>query len=131
MAYDEDLAARIRKALGDRAGVTEKKMFGGVAFLLQGSMFCGVAKDELMLRVGPEQHDQALAKPHVRPMDFTGRPMKGYVFVTAAGCRTDAAVAAWVRQGADFVAALPVKGKKRGSTPAKRKDKAAVSKRAR
>jgi TfoX/Sxy family transcriptional regulator of competence genes len=121
MAYDEALAARIRKALGKRPGLTEKKMFGGIAFLLRGSMFCGVAKDELMLRVGPQRHAQALAKSHVRPMDFTGRPMKGYVFVTAAGCRTDAAVAAWVEQGADFVATLPVKRKKRGSGPSKRK----------
>jgi TfoX/Sxy family transcriptional regulator of competence genes len=106
MAYDESLAGRIRRALGDRAGVTEKKMFGGLAFLLGGKMFCGIVKDELMVRVGPERYEESLGEAHVRPMDFTGRPMKGYVFVEPAGCRSEKAVNLWVERGAEFVATL-------------------------
>jgi TfoX/Sxy family transcriptional regulator of competence genes len=113
MAYDEKLADRIRRAVGPRGDVTEKKMFGGLAFLLDGKMFCGIATGELMLRVGPERHAATLAKPHVRPMDFTGRPMKGYVYVGAAGYRTDRALKAWIDQALDFVATVP---RKRAST---------------
>src|SRR5262249_36705051 len=100
MAYDEKLADRIRRVLGPRADVTEKKMFGDIAFLLDGKMFVGIGKDDLMVRVGPERYEAALAEAHVRPMDFTGRPMNGYVFVGRAGCRTDRAVARWVERGA-------------------------------
>lgn len=106
MAYDEPLAERIRLALGQRAGVAEKKMFGGLAFLLDGKMFCGIVKDELMVRVGPDRYEQALGGVHVRPMDFTGRPMKGYVFVKPAGCRTVTAVGTWIERGTEFVMAL-------------------------
>ena len=98
MAYDEKLAERIRRAVGPRADVTEKKMFGGVAFLLDGKMFVGIVKDELMVRVGPERHAEAIARPHARTMDFTGRPMVGYVFVAAPGVVGDRAVAAWVER---------------------------------
>ncbi|MQA91225.1 MAG: RNA methyltransferase [Gemmatimonas sp.] len=111
MAFDEDLADRIRGVLGPRTGVTEKKMFGGLAFLLDGKMFCGIAKDDLMVRVGPDYHEEALQKPHVRPMDFTGRPMKGYVFVGPAGCDTEDDVAEWVERGTNFVSTLPVKSR--------------------
>ncbi len=103
MAYDEPLAERIRRALCPRAGITERKMFGGLAFLLGGKMFCGIVKDDLMVRVGPERYEEALGRPHVRPMDFTGRPMNGYVFVAPAGCSTEKAVRAWVESGAEFV----------------------------
>jgi len=96
MAYDEGLAERVRHALGRRPGVSEKKMFGGLAFLAGGKMVCGVVKDELMVRVGPERYGDALRRAHVRPMDFTGRPMKGFVFVGAAACDTEEAVAQWV-----------------------------------
>lgn len=106
MAYDEKLAERVRGEIGPRPDVTEKKMFGGLAFLLDGKMFCGVSGDELMVRVGPERHQEALRKKNVRPMDFTGRPMKGYVFVEPAGCRTGKAVQPWVEQSMAFVAAL-------------------------
>lgn len=106
MAYDEALVERVRRALGTRAGITEKKMFGGVAFLLDGKMFIGIATEDLMVRVGPAAHEAALAEAHVRPMDFTGRPMKGYVFVSPAGCRTDKAVARWVERGTAFVATV-------------------------
>jgi len=89
MAYDEAFVDRIRRVLGPRPDVTERKMFGGIAFLLDGKMFCGTSKDDLMVRVGPDNHDDALRRPHARPMDFTGRPMKGYVFVESAGCTKD------------------------------------------
>ena len=85
MAYDEELQLRIQRAVTGRAGVTEKKMFGGVCFLLDGKMFCGIVKDEMMVRVGPAAHEAALAEPHVRPMDFTGRLVKGMVFVEPGG----------------------------------------------
>ncbi len=106
MAYDETLADRIRRAVGLRADVTEKKMFGGLAFLLDGRMFCGILKDDLMVRVGPGRYKAALAESHVRPMDFTGRPMTGYVFVGPDGSRTEKAIKKWVNQGAAFAATL-------------------------
>jgi len=106
MAYDETLADRTRRAVGPRADVTEKKMFGGLAFLLDGRMFCGILKDDLMVRVGPERYRAALAEAHVRPMDFTGRPMNGYVFVGPDGSRTEKAIKKWVDQGVAFVATL-------------------------
>jgi hypothetical protein len=117
MAYDESLAQRIREALGARRGVIEKKMFGGIAFMLDDKMACGVIKDDLMVRVGPEAHAASLSKPHVRPMDFAGRPMKGYVYVGPAGSRTVSAVKAWVERGAAHVATLPDKPKR----PARKK----------
>jgi TfoX/Sxy family transcriptional regulator of competence genes len=107
MSYDEKLADRIRRALGPREDVEERKMFGGLAFLRGGRMFCGIAKDDLMVRVGPDGYEDALRKPHVRPMDFTGRPMKGYVYVALPGRRTDAALRAWINLSASFVATLP------------------------
>jgi len=79
MAYDQALATRARNLVAGRKGVTEKAMFGGLAFLLDGKMFCGVLGNELLARVGPDAHDVAMEKPHVRIMDFTGRPMRGYV----------------------------------------------------
>lgn len=109
MAYSEALADRVRRVIGRRPDVSEKKMFGGVAFLLDGKMFCGIAKDELMVRVGPERYEEALRKPHVRPMDFTGRPMVGYVFVAAPGCRTEKAVRPWVELAMAHVATHPAK----------------------
>ena len=113
MAYDEQLAGRVRQAVGPRADVAEKKMFGGIAFLLDGKVFCGIAKDDLMVRVGPERYEAALAEAHVRPMDFTGRPMNGYVYVGRGGLRTVKAIAKWVEQGAAFVGTLDGAAKKR------------------
>jgi TfoX/Sxy family transcriptional regulator of competence genes len=104
--YDRELADRIRNTLAGRRSVTEKEMFGGIAFLLRGKMFCGIAGDALMARIGPDQYEGALAKPHVRHMDFTGRPMKGYVFVDAPGLRTQKSLALWVTQCIDFVSTL-------------------------
>lgn len=125
MTYDEKLAERVRHVLPASTSIAEKKMFGGLAFLLDGKMFVGVTAKDLMVRVGPGAYEGALARPHVRPMDFTGRPLKGFIFVSAAGARTENAVAAWVRQSMQFVGTLPAKTKKPGrqrSTP-KRKSK--------
>jgi len=82
MAYSEELAARIRKALARRQGIAEKKMFGGITFMLRSYMCCGVVNDDLVLRLGPEQGEKALKQPHTRQCDFTGRPLKGMVMVT-------------------------------------------------
>lgn len=111
MAYDERLAGRIRRAVGSREDVTQKEMFGGVCFLLDGKMFCGIVKDELMVRVGPEAHEAALAEPHVRPMDFTGRPMAGYIYVEPEGLTTDKALKRWIDAGLKFVATVKKKPK--------------------
>ena len=121
MAYDENLASRIRKVLTGRQGISEKKMFGGVAFLLNGNMFCGIVKDDLMLRVGPERYADALKEPHVRLMDFTGRPLMGYVYVAPAGCRGEPALAKWIGVGARFAATLPPKDVKRKVRSTRRK----------
>lgn len=107
MAYEEKLAGRVRKLLANRKGFAEKKMFGGLCFLLKGKMICGVLKEDLVLRVGPEKYEAALARPHVRPMNFTGRPTTGFVFVGPGGCRTDNALKKWVTQAAEYVLSLP------------------------
>jgi hypothetical protein len=87
--------------------------------LLGGKMFCGIVKDDLVVRVGPERYEEALGRPHVRPMDFTGRPMNGYVFVAPAGCSTEKAVSAWVATAATFVSSLEV-GPAEGRTKPRR-----------
>ena len=109
MAYDEALAARIRSAFEGKPGVTERKMFGGVAFMVSGNMACGVTGDEIMVRVGPDNHEDALSRPHARPMDFTGRPMRGMVYVARPGFESDQDLAAWVESGASFARSLPSK----------------------
>ena len=109
MAYDEGLAQRIREVLEDRPGVNEKKMFGGLCFLVNGNMCCGVATDELMVRVGPDAYEAALAEPHAREMDFTGRAMKGFVFVGLDGFESDEDLERWVGRGASYAKSLPEK----------------------
>ncbi len=109
MAYDEALAARIRAAFEGQPGVAEKRMFGGVAFMLGGNMACGVTSDELMVRVGPDNYEDALSRPHARPMDFTGRPMRGMVYVSRPGFESDQDLGAWVESGAAFARSLPAK----------------------
>jgi TfoX/Sxy family transcriptional regulator of competence genes len=107
MAYDEGLAERVREVLREsRIAATEKKMFGGVAWLFGGAMGVGIVKEELMVRVGPAAHDDALARPHARTMDFTGKPMRGYVFVKPAGFAADKDLERWVREGALFAKSL-------------------------
>ena len=109
MAHDEGLAQRIRERLDEQSGLSERKMFGGLAFLVNGNMAVGVVKDELMVRVGPDGYAAALTQPHARPMDFTKRPMKGFVFVAALGLEEDADLARWVERGVRLAASLPPK----------------------
>jgi TfoX/Sxy family transcriptional regulator of competence genes len=109
MAYDEALAERIRAILAERDDVTERKMFGGIAFMAHGNMCCGVSGDDLMVRLGEDGADAALDEPGARPMDFTGRPMKGYAFVGPAGTATDDAVRSWVERTLAFADTLPAK----------------------
>ena len=109
MAYDEGLAQRVREAVVGHPGVDEKEMFGGIAFMLHGNMWCGVAGDDLMLRVGPDRYQLAVAREHARPMDFTGRPMKGMVYVAADGVEADEALADWLELAGEFVRSLPAK----------------------
>jgi TfoX/Sxy family transcriptional regulator of competence genes len=109
MAYDEQLADRVREALSPRADLTERKMFGGIAFMVGGNMAVGVINDDLMVRLDPADAERALKEPHTRPMDFTGRPMKGMVFVDSTGTESDENLAGWVEAGADFAASLPPK----------------------
>ena len=109
MAYDEALAQRIRELLADKHSVVEKRMFGGIAFMLRGNMCCGIVRDDLMVRVGPERLEEALAQPHARPMDITGRPMRGMVYVTPDGFRTDSDLKRWLELGLEFAASLPPK----------------------
>ena len=109
MAYDEKLAGRVRDLLAARPGYSERKMFGGLCFMLNGHMCCGIVGDELMVRLAPDKYEDALARPHARPMDFTGRPMKGMVYVGTGGIKADGALAEWVERGAGFAATLPPK----------------------
>ena len=107
MAYDENLAGRVRKLLAPRKGLTEKKMFGGLAFLLSGRMCCGVLKDDLVVRVGPDRYAAALSRPHARPMDLTGRPIAGFLYVGPRGVKTGASLSKWLREAAEFTSTLP------------------------
>lgn len=109
MAYDEDLALRLRVAFQDETDVVEKKMFGGMAFMVRGNMCCGVTGSDLMVRVGAEQYDNAISLPHARPMDFTGRPMKGFVYVDGEGVDTNENLKEWVNRSMNFVSTLPPK----------------------
>lgn len=107
MAYDEGLAERLREIFSGRAEVVEKRMFGGVAYMMRGNMCCGIIGDALMARVGPEQYAAALRKDHARDKMGNMRPMKGFVYVEAAGIESDKALRAWVKQCEKFVATLP------------------------
>jgi TfoX/Sxy family transcriptional regulator of competence genes len=109
MAFDEQLADRVRKALGRRAGLVEKKMFGGLAFLLNGNMSVGVHGNELIVRVAPDESAALLNEPGARVFDITGRPMKGWLLVGGAGITDADSLAKWVRRGAAHAATLPSK----------------------
>src|SRR4051812_3104531 len=106
MAYSEELAGRIRDQIAGRSGVTERKMFGGIAWLVNGHMAVGTLVDDLMVRLDPDDAQRALAEAHVGPMDFTGRPMRGFVKVDAAGIADDTSLARWVDEAADHAASL-------------------------
>ena len=109
MAYDEGTAQRLRDLLVDLDDVVEKKMFGGLAFMVRGNMCIGVNKETLMVRVGKEKHDEAVSQPHARPMDFTGKPMQGFIFVDPEGHETDEDLEGWLNRGLDYVLTLPAK----------------------
>jgi TfoX/Sxy family transcriptional regulator of competence genes len=109
MAYDEKLAERLRDCLADRSDVAEKKMFGGLVFMVRGHMACGVMNDQLMLKLDDDAYEAALARPHARPMDLMRRPMKGMVYVVPAGWKTLAALRSWVALATRRVESLPMK----------------------
>ena len=109
MAFDKNLAARIRKALARKKGVEEKKMFGGVGYLLNGNMLVGVWKESLIVRLGAEQGEEALLEPHVKPFDITGKAMRGWVMVTPEGIEDDDQLNAWIQRAVKFVGKLPGK----------------------
>jgi TfoX/Sxy family transcriptional regulator of competence genes len=108
MAYNLKLAEQIRSELNGMPFV-EKKMFGGVGFLLNGNMACGVNKDNLIVRVDPEKHTALLKKPHAKPFDLTGKPMKGWLVIEANGVKTVKQLSAWVKEGVEFALTLPPK----------------------
>ena len=109
MPYDEMLAERVRAVFQSEADYTEKKMFGGICFMVGRNMAVGVTGSDLMVRTGPDNFEAALALPHAWPMDFTGPPMKGMVYVDSAGIETDGELAVWVERGAAFARSLPAK----------------------
>jgi TfoX/Sxy family transcriptional regulator of competence genes len=109
MAYDTALAERIKKSLARQENLTEKKMFGGVAFMVNGNMCCGVHKQDLIVRIAPDDTAKALSKAGAKTFDLTGRPMKGWVLVSADACKRDAALKAWVRQALAYAKSLPPK----------------------
>jgi hypothetical protein len=109
MAFDESLAARIRDALARKKGVEEKKMFGGICFLLNGNLLVGVWKDSLIARLGPDEGEAALLEPQVRVFDITGRPMRNWVLVEPEGVEDDDQLKAWIERATKFVRTLPKK----------------------
>ena len=111
MAFDEDLAARIRDALARKRGVEEKKMFGCICFFLDGNALAGVWKDRLIARLGPDEGEAALREPHVRAFDITGRPMRNWVAVGLEGVEDDEQLKGWIERALKFVKTLPVKEK--------------------
>jgi hypothetical protein len=111
MAFSEALAERIRHRLARRKHVEEKKMFGGVGFLLSGNLLVGVWKDSLIVRLGPDEGEEALREPHVREFDITGRAMKGWVLVEPEGVEGDDQLAGWIQRATEFVRTLPAKEK--------------------
>lgn len=109
MAYDLDLADRALERLTGQPGLEQKSMFGGVSFMVQGNFACGIVKGDLCVRVGKANYDAALAEPGARPMDFTGKPMAGWVFVEASSTADDARLTDWVRRGLAYALSLPAK----------------------
>ena len=106
MAYSEELAARIREVISGRDGVSERKMFGGIAWMVNGNMACGTLGDDMMVRLDPEDAQGALLEAHVGPMEFTGRPMRGFITVHADGIVASADLARWIDAGASYAASL-------------------------
>ena len=109
MAFDEAVAERVREVLRGTPAVVEKRMFGGIAFMVRGNMCCGVIGDRLMLRVGPVGYDTALSRYHAKPMDFTGRPMKGMIYVEPEGFASPRDLVTWIERALGFALSLPAK----------------------
>jgi len=109
MAYDERPADRVRQELSENRGITEKKMFGGIAFMVRGNMCCGIIEERLMVRVGPEAYEKSLRLAHAAAMDYTGKPMRGFVYVSPEGTRTARQLRAWLQRGLDFAETLPAR----------------------
>jgi TfoX/Sxy family transcriptional regulator of competence genes len=106
MTFNELTAARIRSAMQAIPGLSERHMFGGIAFMLEGNMCCGVFEDNLVVRVGPDAYDEALSEPHTRPMDFTGRPLRGFIYVDRGGFEYETSLRQWIHRGMSFVRTL-------------------------
>lgn len=109
MAYDEGLAQRVRELLEEKPEYNEKKMFGGICWLIKGNMACGILNDEIIVRVGPQRYEDSLELPHTRKFDITGRPMKGWVMVSHQGHESDEDLISWVQKGVNFALSLPPK----------------------
>ena len=120
MAYDEKLAERVRAALAKRDDVVEKRMFGGIAFMVRGHMSCGIVASTLMVRLAPADADRLMNAPHVRPMDFTGRPMRGFLYVDPPGTKTAATLRQWVERATAYAEAQPVKTRSQAKPKPKR-----------
>ena len=113
MAYNEELAGRVQALLAERTDVEEKKMFGGLSFMVAGQMCCGVLKNDLIVRIEPAEFDTLVAQPHVRPFDFSGRPMQGMVYVASDALADTDALQAWVQRAIDYIATHPATAKRR------------------
>jgi len=109
MAYDLKLAQRVRKLIVSSKSLSEREQFGGVAFLLRGNVACGIIGNELLVRVGPERHDEAMKSKHAQPFSLTGRPSKGWILVSQSGLKSPASLKKWVEMGRDFANTLPPK----------------------
>ena len=109
MSYDENLGSRVTSILADKPNMIEKKMFGGVGYLINGNMACGLNKEYLIVRVGPDSYQEALDDPHTKIFDITGRPMTGWVMVAPEGCSTEDGLESWVGRGIAFADTLPPK----------------------
>ena len=109
MAYDDTLAQRVRVILGPGDHISERKMFGGLAFMLNGNMCCCIERDNLVVRTGPERYEAALTRRHARVFDFTGRPMRGFVYVENEGLEDEASLREWVELAVEFAGSLPLK----------------------
>jgi TfoX/Sxy family transcriptional regulator of competence genes len=111
MAFDEGLAHRIREHLPDKSDVKERKMFGGLCFMVSGHMCCGIIENKLMARIGPDHYESCLKKKYVSEMDFTGKPMKGFLYVDPAGISDDSDLMDWISVCINFIETLPPKNK--------------------
>jgi len=109
MPFDEALGERVRTLLRGTHSLKEKRIFRGLAFMVNGHMCCGIVDKNLVVRTGPEQYEAAISKPHARPMDFTGRSMRGFVYVDPEGYRSTRDLKAWIQRGLHFVRSLPPK----------------------